>query len=363
MIRIKGIIGDGENQYSLANLIEDVSKEPDGQPIHIIINSEGGSPEEALSMFNYLRSLGRFITTESESICASAASVLFLAGDERIFGCPIMIHNPWIEVQGDAETLKDTAKYMEEYERKLEKFYAEHTSLDANTLSDLMKTDRYLSESQAIACGFATRSKLKLQALVNKNNNKKEEKMKEEKKLGFFERLVLNALKNASEKDIKALLESEVKSMTLETKDGGTLEVEREEGEPQVGDIASPNGSHTMPDGKVIVVEEGVITEIVEPDGDLEQLKAELERERAEKEDLKAQLESLQASVKTQEEREILNAVRMLGGKQKLAEISSSYKPNGRQGGFNERNSPDARNNAIKAKIEEEKQKAKERRF
>lgn len=361
MIRIKGIIGDGKKQYSLANLIDDVSKEPAGQPIHIIINSEGGSPEEALSMFTYLRSLGRFITTESENICASAASVLFLAGDERVFGCPIMIHNPWIEVQGDAETLKDTAKYMEEYERKLEKFYAEHTSLDANTLSDLMKTDRYLSESQAIACGFATRSKLKLQALVN--NNQKKVKMKEDKKSGFFERLILNALKSVDEKELKALLESDVKSMTLETKDGGKLEVEREEGEPEVGDVASPNGSHTMPDGKVIVVEDGFITQIVYPDGGIEKLRAELERERAEKEDLKAQLESLQASVKTEEEREILNAVKMLGGKQRLAEISSSYRPTGRQGGFNERNSPDARNNAIKAKLEEEKQKAKERRF
>ena len=42
--------------------------------------------------------------------------------------------------------------------------------------------------------------------------------------------------------------------------------MERDEGEPQVGDTASPDGEHVMPDGKTIIVTDGVITEIKDPD-------------------------------------------------------------------------------------------------
>ena len=51
-------------------------------------------------------------------------------------------------------------------------------------------------------------------------------------------------------------------SMELTDAEGNILTVEREEGEPQVGDAASPDGEHVMPDGKTIIVIDGVITEI-----------------------------------------------------------------------------------------------------
>ena len=52
----------------------------------------------------------------------------------------------------------------------------------------------------------------------------------------------------------------------LNTADGQTITDEREEGDPQVGDKASPDGTFEMPDGKTIVVEDGVITDIQKED-------------------------------------------------------------------------------------------------
>ena len=43
---------------------------------------------------------------------------------------------------------------------------------------------------------------------------------------------------------------------------GRTLDDKPEGEDPAVGDSASPDGEHKMPDGKTIVVEDGVITEI-----------------------------------------------------------------------------------------------------
>lgn len=117
----------------------------------------------------------------------------------------------------------------------------------------------------------------------------------------------------------------EVVNMELSTADGATLTIEREEGDPQVGDAASPDGEHVMPDGSTIVVAGGVITEIrpaeeEEGDEDKDARIAELER----------QLEEAKAQAKSANDLKILNAVKMAGGEKFLAKHCSSYKVQGR---------------------------------
>ena len=158
--------------------------------------------------------------------------------------------------------------------------------------------------------------------------------------------------------------------MDLSTADGNTLTVEREEGEPQVGDKASPDGTFVMPDGKTIVVEGGVITDIQTDSNveggdeggegsdeemqiaDLQQKVSDLE---AEVEELKKQLEDANAKAKTKEDLLILNAVKIAGGKKALAKLSSDYKPEGRQkDGANARQKAEgqAEVSAMRAEIE-----------
>jgi len=144
MITIHGIIGAEQGEYSLVNLIADVKKEAENQPVSILINSPGGGLDAAFAMYDYLRGLGRQVVTESVGQCASAASVLFLAGDRRIAGCPIMIHNPWLEAKGDASALEEASRWIAEFEKRCEKFYAEKTGISAETLSSLMKAETYL---------------------------------------------------------------------------------------------------------------------------------------------------------------------------------------------------------------------------
>lgn len=152
-------------------------------------------------------------------------------------------------------------------------------------------------------------------------------------------------------------IEELAKGMDLSTSDGQTLTIEREEGEPQVGDVASPNGEFVMPDGKTIVVVDGVITEIREDanaskDEDNEELTRveELEKEVAELKEKLAELEKenseAKANAKTKEDLRILNAVKIAGGEKALARISSSYKPEPR--------TPQGGNASAKAQAQEE---------
>lgn len=144
---------------------------------------------------------------------------------------------------------------------------------------------------------------------------------------------------------IEAVEEKTIVSMTLNTEDGGTIEVEREEGEPQVGDTASPDGEHLMSDGTTIVITDGVITEIrpaeeqtteeamteEEMSATIASMTEIIETLTAENEDLKKKLESSKANEKTAEDIEILQLVSNAGGLKWLRGLKTSYKPEGRK--------------------------------
>ena len=116
-------------------------------------------------------------------------------------------------------------------------------------------------------------------------------------------------------------------ALELTTAGGDVLTVEREEGEPQVGDSASPDGEHVMPDGKTIVVTDGVITEIREAEEGNDETAA-LEARIAE---LEQQVSDLTANAKTEDEINILAAVEKAGGIEKLTKAAASkYIPSGR---------------------------------
>lgn len=149
-------------------------------------------------------------------------------------------------------------------------------------------------------------------------------------------------------------------ALELTTAGGDVLTVEREEGEPQVGDTASPDGEHVMPDGKTIVVKDGVITEIkeeeeVNTDEDVEALKARIE-------ELETEVASLKTNARTVEDNKILNAIKMAGGVDWLAKNCSTYKVSGRAQTvrtFGKQESEDVEEDEIKRKLREVKEKRK----
>jgi ATP-dependent Clp protease protease subunit len=111
--------------------------------------------------------------------------------------------------------------------------------------------------------------------------------------------------------------------LELTAANGDVIVIEREDGEPQAGDAASPDGTHVMPDGTTIVVTDGVITEII-TEGSSDE---ELEQLRAENAQLKEQLATARANAKSTEEINQLNAIKIAGGTPWLAKQCSAYKP------------------------------------
>lgn len=361
MIEIKGIIGNEKGETSLLSVIEQVEKEQaDG--IHVKINSVGGDLDVGFSIYNYLKNLDKVVTTECIENCASAASIIFLAGERHIAGCPIMIHNPYVDgVSGDSAELRDIADWIEQKECQAEGIYAERTHLDTKTLSALMESESYISQSQAVAMGFATEAKQIAFARYNKQtqNSLTQNKTKKKMAKSFIADLLAKRSKRSRTKSYM---------MDLTTADGITLFVDRTEGEPQVGDAASPDGEFVMPDGQTIVVEGGLITEIItaSAEGDNKSgnvsadqfkiIETALQEALDEIHALQEELSAAKALAKNQDEVRILNAVKIAGGADKLLKgFRSTYKPSGRAG--NNAKAAFQRESMVSKKLAAEKEK------
>lgn len=316
--------------------------------IDIRLHCDGGSVLEGWAIYDRLRATGKNLTATVEGHAASMATIIMLAaakGNRRAYkDAQICIHNPWVFTAaiGDtatADELQKAAKELKRDQRRLLNLYVERTGSSAETLQALMDEDTFIDVEKAKELGFIDEiiphASAKANDKTNKGNNMKV--------LGKF-----------FGKEAKAKVE--VKGMELDTADGGVLTVEREEGEPQVGDAANPDGEHEMPNGTTIVVKDGVITEIktdesdhdgdegeeqkgakneaTEEDTEVAELEAANEELKAENEELKEQVEELQeeleeakAKAKTRAEMRILNAVKMAGGEKALARIASNKKP------------------------------------
>lgn len=257
-IYLNGQIGSGYDEQGnfvkgveLVDVISSVRALGDVEAINVHINSPGGFVDVGDMIYSYLDHLKKEkkITTIAEKLVGSIATKIFLVGDERLIGDgdEFFIHNPSVNPgQSDANKLIAYAEHVAETESNLRKFYAEKTGNPEEALKPLMDVETSLDADKAIKLGFATgRKKEKVYAKVKSNMS-----------------LIDDVLKLA-----KSMLPT--KAMQLPLKDGQTvLTVEAAEGEPlegkpaKVGDAAAPDGPHELADGRVLIVEGGLVKEI-----------------------------------------------------------------------------------------------------
>jgi ATP-dependent Clp protease protease subunit len=238
-------------------------------------------------------------------------------------------------VEGDAKRVGAIAGELEATRNQFLDIYVERTGASRETLAAIMDENVPMSVERAKELGFISDIIVPISA-KNKliDMNKKSIWRAFGKLLGVY-------------------------GMTLETADGKTLELQKESGEPVVGDeVVSDDGEYLLPDGRTVVVESGVITEIrpaEEPateeaveeeaaergeetaDGDAEQretdsdkdaeidrLKAEIAEKDAEIDRLRRKLESAQANAKSEEDSDVLAMVETAGGIEWLKNVRSN---------------------------------------
>lgn len=349
------------------------SRGEDDKRIDLVFNCKGGDCIEGWAIYDLLRQqTGCEIFATIEGECSSMASIILLAAPlenrKAYANAHLCIHNPavcWFDtdyyerltaenVRKTAEKILNQAESLQVEQDKILATYVERTGTDSETLQALMNQDMYIDMAKAHELGFisgtlapTTASKRsQFRAYNNQNNQKQSNNMnKTNAKVTAFNKVV-NALK-----EMVGIEDSpSMKALEVTDVDGNVLTVEREEGDPQVGDAASPDGTFVLEDGTTITVENGEITAITpaadpgddpdakakkgakaEGDGEgteptVEELQKTVEEQTSTIETLTKQVEELTEQVKTlteqqasAEDKAVLDMVAKAGGKEKVA--------------------------------------------
>ena len=158
-ILLSGIVGDGWDEYPITQKgVVDALRSFGSSPVTIRINSPGGAADEGIGIYNALRSHGGEVTTINDSLAASAASVIFLAGKNRLMGdgSRVMIHRAMGAPFGNVDEIRKGLAALESYDKSLVEIYSEFLKKDPEEILGLMKAETWYNVDDAIASGLAT---------------------------------------------------------------------------------------------------------------------------------------------------------------------------------------------------------------
>lgn len=147
---------DGE--ISAATLSKQLEALGDVDQIDVYINSYGGEVAEGLAIYNALRRHKAKVTTYCDGFACSIASVVFMAGDERVMNeaSLLMIHNAWTWAAGNAEELRKMAEDLDKITQASVEAYKAHSSLSEEEIKELMDKETWILPEEAASYGFAT---------------------------------------------------------------------------------------------------------------------------------------------------------------------------------------------------------------
>ncbi len=140
--------------YLLSQKITDIRADT----IHVYINSYGGEVAEALAIYSALKRHGAKIVTHCDGFACSAASLVFMAGEERLMGQAslLMVHNAWTCASGNAEELRKAAADLETISETAAQIYRAAVAVSDGELEKLLDDETWIPPQDAVSMGFAT---------------------------------------------------------------------------------------------------------------------------------------------------------------------------------------------------------------
>ena len=146
-----------DNDVTPKSLIDQI-KDADVSKIDVYISSYGGEVQSGLAIYNALRRHKAKVTTYCDGFACSIASVIFMAGDERVMNeaSLLMIHNAWTFASGNASELRKLAEDMDKITQASVEAYKAHSNLSEKEIKAKMDAETWILPSEALEWGFAT---------------------------------------------------------------------------------------------------------------------------------------------------------------------------------------------------------------
>lgn len=146
-----------EKDKDAYGIVKELS-ELDTDEIEVHINSNGGAVSEGLAIYNVLKNSKAKVTTYCDGFACSAASVIFMAGDERVMNGAslLMIHNAWTYGQGNAAELRKQADDLDTITQASVKAYMNRVSITEDEVKKMLDEETWIDADKAVEYGFAT---------------------------------------------------------------------------------------------------------------------------------------------------------------------------------------------------------------
>lgn len=144
-----------KDAYGIVKELEEL----DVDTVNVHINSCGGDVSEGLAIFNTLKNKGVKVVTYCDGFACSAASVVFMAGDERVMNTAslLMVHNPWTWMRGNAKEFRKQADDLDKIAQAAVNAYMAKVTISENELKKLLDDESWLNAEDAKEYGFATK--------------------------------------------------------------------------------------------------------------------------------------------------------------------------------------------------------------
>jgi HK97 family phage prohead protease len=133
--------------------------EIDAPEILVRLNSPGGSLWDGIAIYNALNAHPARIVVQVDSLAASIASVIAMAGDEVIMmpGSQMMIHDAGMTQDGNAEDMAKASTFLDRQSANVADIYRLRAGGDVQTWRDLMLEESWLFAAEAVELGLADR--------------------------------------------------------------------------------------------------------------------------------------------------------------------------------------------------------------
>lgn len=159
-IRISGPIGESfwdDSGTSARQFTSALDAIPAGRKINLRINSEGGSVQDGLEIYNAIKARSADVTAHITGYAVSIASVIPLAAGRIVTpkSALWMIHKPWSFTQGNADQLRKDAEMLDKHESVLLSIYKDKTKQDDAKLAGDLRAETWMTGEEAVAYGLA----------------------------------------------------------------------------------------------------------------------------------------------------------------------------------------------------------------
>lgn len=144
------------DELDLHSQITAIHYKIEAPPIHLHIQSYGGSLLHTFYIMDLIKTLKTPVYTYIDGFAASAATLMSVCGKRRFMteSSVMLVHQLSSGASGKFEEIKNEYSNLVEFMEIIKKTYLNHGNISSQHLDDLLKQDLWLNSAKSLEYGF-----------------------------------------------------------------------------------------------------------------------------------------------------------------------------------------------------------------